>query len=93
MQSNNPSLRIAAALVMIASMIWGFWWLTWSLAIVFLLIFPAYYEILFWGVAYDSLYAVSLQQFWGATFVFTLAGLVLFVLGAALRKFLFAYDS
>jgi hypothetical protein len=77
---------------MIASIIWAPWWLTWGLAIVFLFIFPSYYEILLWGVAYDSLYGLPLPQFWNFPYIFSLSSAILFVISIYLRKLLLAYE-
>ena len=77
---------------MLASVIWGYWWLTWTLAIVFLFIFPSYYEILFWGVMYDSLYGISLPQFWGIPSMFTISSIVLLAVAWIVRNFLLAYE-
>lgn len=86
-------VRIFSALIVIASIIWSYWWLTWVLAIIFLFLFPTYYEILFWGIMYDALYGLSLAQFWGFAYVFTLSSAVLFLFSLFLRKSLLAYDQ
>lgn len=89
---NNTFLRILAAFIMIGSIIWGYWWLTAALAIVFLFVFPSYYEILFWGVAYDALYGSALPQFWNFGYVWSAAAILLFLLSLYLRKLLLAYE-
>jgi hypothetical protein len=85
--------RIAAAFLVLISIIWGYWWITWSLAIVFLFVFPSYYEIIFWGVMYDALYGLPIAQFWGFAFVFSAASIALFLIAHTLRKLLLAYES
>lgn len=75
-----------------ASLIWGYWWLTWVLAIAFLFIFPLYYEIIFAGIVYDAIYGLPLPQFYDFPYMFTVAGIILFILAFFLRKKLAAYD-
>jgi hypothetical protein len=89
---NSKAFRIIAALVMVASLLWGYWWLTWSLAIVFLFVFPSYYEILFWGIAYDALYGLPIPQFNNFQYVFSCASIALFLISIYLRKLLLAYE-
>lgn len=86
-------MRIFTACLMIASIIWGYWWLTWSLAIIFLFIFPLYYEILFWGVMYDALYGLPLPQFYNLPYIFTISSIILFASAFFLRKILLAYED
>ena len=82
---NNNIYRILAGLIMLGCVIWGYWWLVWSLAIIFLFIFPSYYEMIIWGVMYDALYGVSLM--------FSLASIGLFIISLYLKKRLFAYEN
>jgi hypothetical protein len=77
---------------MLACIIWGYWWLTAALAIIFLFMFPNYYEIIFWGVMYDALYGLSLPQFFGVAYVFSIASILLFLISILLRKLLSAYE-
>ncbi|MDP3962277.1 MAG: hypothetical protein Q8Q03_00190 [bacterium] len=76
-------MRIIAALIMIACILWGYWWLMLSAAIIFLFIFNSYYEIIAWGIIYDSLY--------GVTHMFAIAAIILFMISFFLKKYLFAY--
>ncbi len=92
MSLHNSTLRIITGLAMLALIVWGYWWLTWIWAIVFLFAFRDYYEIIFWGVMYDALYGLPLLQFWRFPYVFTLASVVLFFISLFLRKKLSAYE-
>jgi hypothetical protein len=84
MRIANTNLRIFAAVIMITSIVWGYWWMVLALAIIFLFIFPSYYEIIFWGVTYDSLYGISMT--------YTLGSLILFIIAYYLKQYLFAYN-
>jgi hypothetical protein len=88
----NTSFRILSAIGVASLLIWGQWWIVWPLIIVFLFIFPTYYEIIFWGVMYDALYGLSVPQFWNIPFVFSILSIVLFILSQLLRKLLLAYE-
>lgn len=78
-------MRILSGLIMIACIIWGYWWLMLSAAIIFLFIFNSYYEIIAWGIIYDSLY--------GLTHMFTIVFISLFIIAFFLKKYLFAYGK
>ncbi len=87
----NPTTRYIAGLVLLASLVWGPWWLTWALAIALLFIFPSYYEILAAGAIYDALYGLPLPQFYNFPYVFTVASIVLFITAHFLRQKLIIY--
>lgn len=89
----NRTFRILAGLTIIASIMWGYWWLTWTLAIVFLFFFPSYYELILWGVMYDALYGLPISQFYNFRYIFTIVTLILFVTSLFLRKSLIAYED
>lgn len=78
---------------MIALIIWGYWWLTWACAILLLFVFPAYYEIILWGVIYDALYGLPIAQFADFRYMFSLASLILFVIAFYIRKLLLTYED
>lgn len=91
MKINHPTLRLLAGIVLAASLIWGFWWLTWTLAIIFLFLFSSYYEIIGAGIIYDALYGLPIPQFYNFPYIFTVASIALFLIAYALRKKLLAY--
>ena len=91
--SKNLHLRIIVALIMLISIFWGFWWFTWCLAICLLFYFPFYIEIIFIGLLYDSLYGISLPEFWNIDYIFTLASVVLFLISLIVKKRLTAYEA
>jgi hypothetical protein len=93
MQINKPFLRFAAGFALVVALLWGYWWVVAVLSIVFLFLFPSYYEIIAVGVAYDALYGVALPQFYNFPYVFTAASIVLFIIAYALRKKLIAYED
>ncbi len=72
---------------------WGYWWLAWIFFIVLLFIFPVYFEILIWGVVYDSLYGAALPELYHIRLMFTVLSFVLFFFSLFLKKRLIAYDS
>jgi hypothetical protein len=78
---------------MVILIMWGYWWITWSAAIIFLFIFPSYYEIIVWGVMYDALYGLPIAQFAGFRYVFTAASVILFTTAFFLRKLLLTYED
>lgn len=86
------TLRIIAGILMFLCIIWGYWWLTWSLAIVLLFYFPFYYEIMAWGIIYDSLYGASLPEFWNIRYVFSIMSILLFIISLVIKKRLIAYE-
>lgn len=93
MNIQSTTARILGAIVVLASIIWGYWWLTWALAILFLFIFTTYYEIIVWGVMYDALYGLAIPQFNEYRYVFTAASIILFLSAFFLRKYLVAYED
>ena len=48
--------RISAAIVMLFAIAWFSWWIIIIVAIVFLFYFKNYYEIIIWGIVFDTLY-------------------------------------
>jgi hypothetical protein len=85
-------IRIVTAILMFCCIMWGYWWLTWCLAIALLFYFPSYYEIILWGVIYDALYASALPEFWDIRYIFTISSIILFCISYVLKKKLIAYD-
>lgn len=83
MMKNNYVYRIIAGLLMVTCIIWGYWWLMLSVAIIFLFIFDSYYEIIGWGIIYDFLYGTSLM--------FSFVSILLFIIAYYLKKYLYAY--
>lgn len=78
---------------MLISIVWAYWWVALILAIIFIFIFPSYYEILLWGLLYDSLYGIPLAAFMNFPYVSTLASIILFMISCFLRKRLLAYED
>lgn len=73
-------------------MIWGHWWLTWILVIALLFYFPFYFEIIAWGVIYDSLYGIALPEFWNINYIFSISSIILFMISLLLKKRLTIYE-
>lgn len=92
MGNNDSIFRIFLGIVIFLCILWGYWWLTWSLIIVFLFYFRSYYEIILWGVTYDALYGLKLNIFWNIQYVFTISSIILLLIAFYLRKRLIAYD-
>lgn len=93
MHTTNTTLRILSAFLMTGSILWGYWWLTWTLAILFLFIFNFYYEIILWGMVYDALYGLSIPQFYNFPAIFSLSSLILFVIAFYIKKSLSTYED
>lgn len=87
----NSSWRYVAGFLLFISLVFGQWWLTWTLAIVFLFIFSSYYEIIITGILYDALYGAALPQFYNFSYVFTVSAFVLFLLAVYLRQKMILY--
>ena len=49
-------LRILADALVLALLAWAPWWATLIAAIASAWLFAPYYELMLWGIAYDSLY-------------------------------------
>ncbi|NDB58580.1 hypothetical protein EB001_09055 [bacterium] len=86
-------IRFISGLIIFFSIIYGYWWLTWSLLILFLFYFPNYLEIIFFGIMYDQLYGLPIQEFWNIKFIFTISSIILFTISTSLRKILIVYDD
>jgi hypothetical protein len=84
--------RIIAGTILLISILFGYWWITWILAIILLFTFPVYYEIIICGIIYDSLYGISSIRFMGIEYVFTIFSIVLFLFSLLLTKHLKIYE-
>ncbi len=78
-------MRIGAGIILMVSLVWGYWWLTLSLAILFVFLFSTYYEIIFFAVMYDALY--------GVTHTMTIASIFVFLISIFSKRYLIAYTS
>lgn len=90
---NKITIRILMAIVMLASITFGYWWLTWVIAIVLLFYFPIYYEIIIFGIIYDALYGLPISEFWNIRYIFTFSSIILFAISFYLRKILIIYND
>ena len=90
---NKNILRFICDFILILSILFGYWWLTWILAIIFLFYFNFYIEIAICGVIYDSLYGIPLEEFWNMKYIFTLSSIVLFLISLIIKKRLIVYES
>lgn len=86
-------IRIISGIIILGTIIWGYWWLTWSIAIASLFLFPIYFEIIAWGIIYDALYGISLPSFWNIDYIFTIVSIVLFLFSLIIKKRLIIYES
>ena len=86
-------IRVLCAILMFCFIMWGYWWLTWCIAIALLFYFPVYYEIILWGIIYDAMYGTALPEFWNIRYIFTIASIVLFLIALFLRKRLVIYED
>ncbi len=86
-------IRSIFGLIILISILFGPWWLTWVLAILLLFYYPVYYEIIAWGIIYDSLYGVSLPEFWNIKYIFTIFSIVIFIISLFIKKRLIVYES
>ncbi len=93
MNMRDSKFRWLAGLVILTSLVWGYWWLTWIFAIAFLFLFSSYYEIIMTGVIYDAIYGLPLPQFYNFPYVFTLLSAVLFLIAIFLKQKLLAYSD
>ena len=89
----NPLFRLITGLIILACIIWGYWWVAWILAIAALFFFPIYFEILVAGILYDALYGIALPELFHMRCMFTLIAFILFFASLFLKKRLIAYDQ
>lgn len=87
------TIRILMAIVMLISVAFGYWWLTWGMAIALLFYFPIYYEIIIFGIMYDALYGLPISEFWNIRYIFTISSIILFTISFYLRKILIVYND
>lgn len=69
------------------------WWALLILFVLFLFYFDSFYEVLFAGLFFDSLYAVPNGRFHSFPFILTVSAGVLFVAVFLLKKRLKFYGS
>lgn len=84
--------RIIFGILLLISIIYGYWWLTWCFALLLLFYYPVYYEIIALGIIYDSLYSVPLPQFFNVEYVFTIFSLLIFAVSLFIKKRLIVYE-
>ena len=90
---NSLPVRIAAAILMIMLIAWGYWWLILIAAVLFLFVFSSYYEIFLWGIAFDALYAPPQEGFFDYhTHIATLISLILYFAAIFMKKRLAFYS-
>ena len=85
-------IRVLIFLALLASSLFLNWWITTSIVLVYLFLFNAY-EVIFFGLVLDSLYATSVPVFFGIEFIFTILFSTLFVLTYFLKKKLIYYPA
>ncbi len=86
-------IRIILGLLIFISILFGYWWLTWIMAILFLFYFPVYYEIIVWGIIYDSLYGLQIPEFWNIKYIFTIFSILIFIFSLFIKRLLIVYES
>lgn len=86
-------LRIFCGLLILISILYFYWWLAWLFAIVFAFYFPKYYEIIFFGIMYDALYGIKLNMFYNSEILFTILGMLIFLISSYMRTKLIIYDQ
>ncbi len=93
LNKHSAIIRIVVGIIMFCCVMWGYWWLTWCLAIGLLFYYPNYFEIIFLGIFYDALYGVAIPEFWNIEYIFTISSIILFILAFFLKKRLIIYDD
>ena len=73
--------------IILISTMYFYWWVAWLILPVLVFVFSPYYEIIFFGVLFDSLYGHKLS------FLFTLLGITLFLISIFLKDRLVSYES
>lgn len=84
--------RLLAAAIFFFSILFAPWFVTLALALVLLFLLPPYFEVLFFGFVYDSLYGAGLPSFYGLAFPATLIASVLLLSVEYIRRHL-AFSS
>ena len=85
-------IRIISGIIMLILILFSYWWLVCILAILLLFYFNNYYEIILWGIIYDSLYGISIPAFWNIDIIFTIMCILLFSISLFLKRYLIIYE-
>ncbi len=88
----TPFIRLCAFLLSSILFLYAPWWVFWISVIAFLFYFPTYYEILVWGLVYDSVYGISSAGFGYFPYVCTAVSSILFLCAYILKKHLSVYE-
>lgn len=86
-------IRLSADILLCVSLLFFPWWISASLAVVFLFAFRSYYEVLAFGFIYDSLYATALPTFQFFSFPVSVISALAFLLVYMLRDRLVFYRA
>lgn len=87
------TMRIISFLIIFCLMVWSYWWIAWIAIALCLVFFPYYYEIVFWGIAFDALYGSLAGSYHGFGLMFFAISATAFLVSLFLKKYLFAYDK
>lgn len=80
------------AFALLSSILFLHWGITIAIALVYLFLFNAY-EVIFFGLIADSLYATSIAGFFGIEFIFTILFSLFFIIIYFLKKKLIYYPA
>lgn len=80
------------AFALLSSIFFLHWWITITIVLVYLFLFNSY-EVIFFGLVADSLYATPIAGFFGIEFLFTILFSILFIIAYFLKKKLIYYPA
>lgn len=84
--NKSIKLRVLSYAAILSSLIFFPWWLTLGFSLVALLYFHRYYEIIFFALIADLVYAVPLDRFYDFTLVCSAAAIILFISAEFFKK-------
>jgi hypothetical protein len=85
--------RLIANIVLLLSIFFMPWWITLLLGVIFISIFPNFYEIFIMGILMDLLYSYPKELFFNFNQIFSLGVILIFVFIEKIKKYLRFYPS
>lgn len=91
MRPNNIYVRLGATLLLFVSVLFAPWYVTASFAVLFVLFFNRFFEVVLAGLMFDALFGIAVEKFSGFPFVGMTFAIVILILSVFLKKRLAFY--
>ena len=78
--------RVIADVVLFSAIFFAPWYWTAGLAVLFIILFPRYWEAVLAGFLLDAMYSVPTQGFYGRFGIFTISALILLLVLGGIKK-------